>query len=482
MSSKTDADGPWAALLIVTLLVAAALRVVNLDSGLWYDEIVTLVESARLPVRQIVTTFTDVNVHPLYSLLAHASIAVFGESAWALRLPACLFGIASVDLAYRLGVRLTSRSEAWAGATMLAASYHHIWFSQNARGYTLLGFFVLLSTLVLLRAREGGHARDYVIYAAACVAGIYTHLTMVFVVAGHAAVVAASRATGWRPSMRLAPLAWTWAAVAAVSALVYAPLMGDLLTVMNADAPRQAARVATASWALGELVRSLSGTVAPAACATAAFAVIGGAIMCHRDPFGFALLIVPGLVTGFMIVALGQPLRPRFFFFLSGAVAVFAGRGIGVTAGAFAKVRFGGRPLSVAAGVVTCTLLLLIVSVPALAENYRLPKQDFDGAVRFLDAADREGAEIHAAGPACLPLEIYYGKVTWPCLTTGDDWRALGGSPSPTLVVYTLADHITDAWLGDRLRADCRVVQRFAGTLGGGDIVVCEPRFEVTTR
>ena len=73
---------------MATVAVAAALRLYRLESGLWYDEIVTLVESARRPFIEILTYFPDVNVHPRYSLMAHGSIEAVGESAWSLRLPA----------------------------------------------------------------------------------------------------------------------------------------------------------------------------------------------------------------------------------------------------------------------------------------------------------------------------------------------------------------------------------------------------------
>src|SRR5687767_5805522 len=98
MSSKTDrSTGRWSAAPLgaatfLIIVLAAVLRFISLDSGLWYDEIVTLVVSARKPIAQILTEFPDVNAHPLYSVLAHVSIHGFGESAWSLRLPAALFG------------------------------------------------------------------------------------------------------------------------------------------------------------------------------------------------------------------------------------------------------------------------------------------------------------------------------------------------------------------------------------------------------
>ncbi len=57
------------------MTLAAVLRAIGLDGGLWLDEILTLIESVRRPVAQIVTTFPSNNQHTLYSVLAHASIS-----------------------------------------------------------------------------------------------------------------------------------------------------------------------------------------------------------------------------------------------------------------------------------------------------------------------------------------------------------------------------------------------------------------------
>jgi hypothetical protein len=102
-----------------------------------------------------------------------------------------------------------------------------------------------------------------------------------------------------------------------------------------------------------------------------------------------------------------------------------------------------------------------------------VPKQDFDGAVRFAEDAERRGALITAAGPACLPLEIYYGK-PWPCLETVDDLRGSRPDTVSMLNVSTLTDYIVDSPLREFLRSSCAPLARFPGTLGGGDIVVCD--------
>src|SRR5688572_8834001 len=82
------------------LAAATALRLYELGTGLWLDEILTNVSYARMSFGQIVTTYDSQNQHFLFSLLAQAAFQLFGESPWALRLPAAIFGVASIWAMY----------------------------------------------------------------------------------------------------------------------------------------------------------------------------------------------------------------------------------------------------------------------------------------------------------------------------------------------------------------------------------------------
>src|ERR1700677_4594065 len=86
---------PWLWLTILTIL-ALVLRLIALDRGIWLDEVYFLLMTVRHPLSQIVTVFPGDTQHPLYSVLARLSIDAFGEHVWSLRLPAVIFGAASV--------------------------------------------------------------------------------------------------------------------------------------------------------------------------------------------------------------------------------------------------------------------------------------------------------------------------------------------------------------------------------------------------
>jgi Dolichyl-phosphate-mannose-protein mannosyltransferase len=186
-SSGRSVSWAWLAGL---LAAATVLRIVALNQQLWFDEIVTLLDSARDPIWRIVTHYGGQNQHMLYSVLAHCSIRVFGEQPWTLRLPAVIFGAAGIPALYFFGCLVTTKREALFAALLMAINYQHIWFSQNARGYTGMVFWTLLASIFFIHCANNRRKTDCLIYGISAALGIYTHLMMAFVVVGHAILYA----------------------------------------------------------------------------------------------------------------------------------------------------------------------------------------------------------------------------------------------------------------------------------------------------
>ena len=82
-----------------------------------------------------------------------ASGLVFGFSEWALRLPAALFGIALIPLAFAFGKRLFGVGVGLVLAALVTLSVWDIEFSRYARMYAPFGFFYLLTLLGIWRYR-----------------------------------------------------------------------------------------------------------------------------------------------------------------------------------------------------------------------------------------------------------------------------------------------------------------------------------------
>jgi uncharacterized membrane protein len=118
-----------------------------LNDPLWYDEAFTWAV-ARLPLDRLLAA-TAGDVHPpTWYLITHGAMALFGDAEWALRLPAALFGLASLALTYRLARALAygRRLALWA-VVMLAVLPGQLNYAQEARMYTLLEAAVLLAAL-----------------------------------------------------------------------------------------------------------------------------------------------------------------------------------------------------------------------------------------------------------------------------------------------------------------------------------------------
>ena len=123
--------------------------------------------------------------------------------------------------------------------------------------------------------------------------------------------------------------------------------------------------------------------------------------------------------------------------------------------------------------------LLLVAAITAaaaasLAFDYRYPKQDFEGAMRLVDARREGGEPVVTAGGAVYPFLEYY-KRDWPGIRSAAELRDVRAGGRRVWMIYTLAEYIeADAPdLIRMLRDDCRVAEVFRGTVAGGDVTVC---------
>jgi len=110
---------------------------------LWLDEAQS-VAIARLPLPELFAALEQDGSPPLYYLLLHAWIAVFGESAAAVRVLSAGISVLTLPLAWDLARRLAGRRVAVALVVLLATSPFLIRYASETRMYALL---VLLTVL-----------------------------------------------------------------------------------------------------------------------------------------------------------------------------------------------------------------------------------------------------------------------------------------------------------------------------------------------
>ncbi|MBI4786384.1 MAG: glycosyltransferase family 39 protein [Chloroflexi bacterium] len=166
--------------LLVIILAAFALRVFRLDfQSLWYDEAFS-VYLAQFALGDI-TARTAADIQPpLYYYLLHFWISIAGDSEFAVRFFSLFFGVLTIPLMYVTARRLFDRSAAVIVGVLATLSPLYLWYSQEARMYTLITFLLLLSSYALSRALSPSPVGDgggpgWGLFTLANIAAVYTH-------------------------------------------------------------------------------------------------------------------------------------------------------------------------------------------------------------------------------------------------------------------------------------------------------------------
>jgi uncharacterized membrane protein len=479
----------WEGLALVAILaIAAVARIVGLDAGLWYDEVFTLTRYVRAPIGQLLTDFSSLNNHMFYSLQAKAAVAMLGESAWALRLPAMLLGLASLVLVWAIGRGPAGRAPALFATLLLAISYHHVWFSQNARGYTGLLFWTSLATLLLVEGLKRPDWRIWTGYGLSVAAGMYTHLSAGFFFASHAVVYGLA----WlaRDAKMLAPYsglrdvrpAFGFVLGGLLTGLLHLPLFAQVLAAVN-KVSQSKTTSAMAEWVnplrtLHEIVSSLGafGPLAPVALAGALLVIAIGAItLWRRSPLLVAVYVLSIPLALGVLVLLDFRIWPRYFFVDIGFVFLCLAAGAQVLCAWIARLFRAPRlelPLFAAGALVAS-----VASLVLLVRNYERPKQDFDGALRLIAEGRESGDVATSIGLASEPIKIYF-RPGWPVVRNDADLFALEARAKRVWVVTAFDDHVRpqQAAAMQRVRRNYVLVKELDGTLGGGTVKLYRSR------
>jgi len=230
-----------AILLVGITLLALGLRLHNLNAqSLWYDEGFSVYLAHMSPAEIVSRTAADIQP-PLYYLMLHGWIQLFGDDEPVVRGLSALFGVLAVPLIYGVAWQLLHRRlAALLAALLLAVSPLHIWYSQETRMYTLLILLCLLSSYILLllippsTPRERGRgvrAPLWLAFVLTSIAAVYTHYFALFILAFQAIYLLI---VWWRQDFP-ARLARGGLASGAAIILAYLPWLPNLLTRYGAD-------------------------------------------------------------------------------------------------------------------------------------------------------------------------------------------------------------------------------------------------------
>lgn len=142
----------WApGFVILMTIVGGFLRLLLLDAkGMWLDETFSVWMASHRVLELLQWTIWVDQHPPLYYLLLHCWISLFGDTPYDARLFSALLGAATIPVIYLIGKRLSGDVIGLAAAVILAFSPFHIYFAQEARMYTLLTFNAAMAIYALV--------------------------------------------------------------------------------------------------------------------------------------------------------------------------------------------------------------------------------------------------------------------------------------------------------------------------------------------
>jgi 4-amino-4-deoxy-L-arabinose transferase-like glycosyltransferase len=124
----------------------------------------------------------------LFAVVEKMWCDIFGHSEVSLRLLPALFGILTVPALYLLGRTLFSSGAGHIAALLVAVNPCAIYFSQDARPYSLFLLLSVVSAYFAIRSLRSESGRPRVLFALSALAGLYVHPYGVFLLPFYASL------------------------------------------------------------------------------------------------------------------------------------------------------------------------------------------------------------------------------------------------------------------------------------------------------
>lgn len=491
---EADRNRTYFWLLIGTTGLALFLRLWRLSSDLWLDEITPLLDYGPLSVLQVIGSYLSSNNHLLNTLLTKLTVGLFGEQEWAVRLPAALFGAATIPAIYWVARRALSRRVSLGITLLLAVSYHHIFFSQNARGYSAYLFFSLLATGLFVKGLQEDRAGIWALYILTMFLNFASLLISVFVFASHILVGGVwwflVTRRGVSPRLLFKRLLAVFAVTGFLGFQLYALIVPQAYVVMKTTYKNPSAGFSpfTAEF-LQELTRGISaGFGAGAVLGVLLFLLIAGVgfLILFQRNWALALsLALPGVLTGIFLVARGLVVSPRFFLLALPLAMMAAVQGINSLATRASDIMKQGRTFSryLATALVLAACALSLIS---LRHYYSVPKQAYRASIEYLEGERKPGEIVIVVHLAEMGYH-FYGKRY--ALREGTDYFFVRSVEALEMVLTSHADQrsylvttfpratrIRYPDLAARIAEGWTIARTFRATIGDGAISIWEQR------
>jgi mannosyltransferase len=169
-------------ILLSLILLSFLFRIYKLNfQSPWGDELFTLINSHSNKSLGDIFNALKGDVHPpLYYYIVHFFLEIFGDTAYVARFVSILFGVGGMVVLYYLGKELFNKKVALTAVLLLVVNHFHIYYSQEARMYTMLFFTTTLSFLFLIRFIKTSTLKSALLYSITTVLLVNTHFYSLF--------------------------------------------------------------------------------------------------------------------------------------------------------------------------------------------------------------------------------------------------------------------------------------------------------------
>jgi len=165
--------------IYIILIFALGLRVIAIDQSLWLDEAISALAVQNHSLTSLVGEYLVGDFSPpLYFVIQWFWVRATGTSELMLRLPSVLYGVGTVYFSYLIAkIYVKSKKSKFAElvALIVAVSPLLVYYSQEARMYSLAALVVTLSIYFFLMHRRSKDVKYFILFFVSFTAALYTH-------------------------------------------------------------------------------------------------------------------------------------------------------------------------------------------------------------------------------------------------------------------------------------------------------------------
>lgn len=167
-------------ILFLILIFSLALRLVNINQGLWLDEAIGAISVKEFSGLEIINQLSTRDNHPpLYYLTLDAFTSVFGYSDVSIRIPGVIFGVIAIYLTYVLS-KTVGLKKPLLPALLMSISPFMVYYSQEARMYMLTVVSALFTSICLIKVLKHDSSKDWFVFSMSLVLLFLTDYILLF--------------------------------------------------------------------------------------------------------------------------------------------------------------------------------------------------------------------------------------------------------------------------------------------------------------